>query len=261
MPFDWFTIVAQIINFAILLWLLRRFLYRPILNGLDARELRLKKILQDANDKDTEAQKRQEHFESKLHELEQQRSLVLEKAQDEALEKRKELFDSAQKAADDMLRKRLISLQSELKNLQHDVLNKNVKEVYAIARKLLTDLAGIELQQAMVEKFIVQLGALQDNQRSTMFSALQASNGLVTVRTAFVLTDEQKDLIKHTLKRLISDKQHPVITLNFSHVPGLIAGLELSIGGWKLVWSIHAYLESLQERVKESLEHQYVSMV
>jgi len=51
MPFDWFTIAAQIVNFTILLWLLKRFLYRPILDGLDARELRLKKILEQANAK------------------------------------------------------------------------------------------------------------------------------------------------------------------------------------------------------------------
>lgn len=261
MPFDWFTIAAQIINFAILLWLLRHFLYRPILDGLDAREQRLNKILEDANNKNSEAQQRQEHFESKLYELEQQRASVLEKAQDEAFEKRKELIDSAHQAADDMLRKRLVSLQSELKNLQHDVINKNVKEVYAIARKLLNDLAGKELQQAMVDKFIVQLGSLQDQQRTSMLSALQSSNGLVTVRTAFDLADEQKDLLTHSLEMLVGNEPKQVIKLDFSHVTGLVAGLELSIGGWKLAWSIHAYLETLQERVKESLEHVDVSMV
>ncbi|HAB91660.1 MAG TPA: F0F1 ATP synthase subunit B, partial [Pseudomonas sp.] len=38
MSIDWITVLAQIANFLVLLWLLKRFLYRPILDGIDARE-------------------------------------------------------------------------------------------------------------------------------------------------------------------------------------------------------------------------------
>ena len=38
MPIDWFTVVAQAINFLILVWLLKRFLYKPILHAIDERE-------------------------------------------------------------------------------------------------------------------------------------------------------------------------------------------------------------------------------
>ena len=38
MLIDWFTIIAQALNFLILAWLLKRFLYRPVLNALDERE-------------------------------------------------------------------------------------------------------------------------------------------------------------------------------------------------------------------------------
>jgi len=38
MLIDWFTVVAQVINFLILVWLMKRFLYKPILNAIAARE-------------------------------------------------------------------------------------------------------------------------------------------------------------------------------------------------------------------------------
>jgi F-type H+-transporting ATPase subunit b len=37
MLIDWFTVGAQVLNFLILVWLLKRFLYGPILDAIDAR--------------------------------------------------------------------------------------------------------------------------------------------------------------------------------------------------------------------------------
>ncbi|MFQ3186924.1 MAG: F-type H+-transporting ATPase subunit b, partial [Marinomonas primoryensis] len=51
MLIDWFTVIAQLINFLVLVWLLKRFLYRPILNAIDAREKRIADELADADEK------------------------------------------------------------------------------------------------------------------------------------------------------------------------------------------------------------------
>ena len=51
MLIDWFTVGAQAVNFLILVWLLRQFLYKPILNAIDAREKRIASELADANAK------------------------------------------------------------------------------------------------------------------------------------------------------------------------------------------------------------------
>ena len=48
MLIDWFTVGAQVLNFLILVWLLKRFLYKPILNAIDAREKRIAAELADA---------------------------------------------------------------------------------------------------------------------------------------------------------------------------------------------------------------------
>ena len=58
MLIDWFTVGAQALNFIILVWLLKRFLYKPILNAVDAREKRIAAELADADAKKAEAQKR-----------------------------------------------------------------------------------------------------------------------------------------------------------------------------------------------------------
>ncbi|MFT7314341.1 MAG: F-type H+-transporting ATPase subunit b, partial [Paraglaciecola sp.] len=105
MPIDWFTVGAQIINFLILIWLLKRFLYHPILDALDAREQKINDILQDANASNADAKKLKTALEHEQQQLEQHRLLTLNKVNEEAAIQRKKLFAAAQTAADDMLRK------------------------------------------------------------------------------------------------------------------------------------------------------------
>nr|WP_297349846.1 F0F1 ATP synthase subunit delta [uncultured Glaciecola sp.] len=253
MPFDWFTIAAQIINFSVLLWLLRYFLYRPILNKLDAREMRLKKTLDEANTKNADAEQRQHICQHKEAELEQQRAAIMEKAETEAKQQRIKLVACAQQDADEILRKRMESTQSVLRNLEHTVLSQNIEEVYATAAKILDDLAGVKLEQAIVDKFLNQLKGLSGKHYERLSEAMQKADQLV-VRSAFPLNDEYKTDIERTLTELLSKQNQPCLTLDFVCVPKLMAGLELSVGGWKLAWSIHDHLKKLQDRVNDVIQ-------
>ena len=80
MLIDWFTVGAQAINFIILVWLLKRFLYKPILDAVDAREKRVATELADADAKKAEAEKERDEFQHKNEEFDQQRAALLIKA-------------------------------------------------------------------------------------------------------------------------------------------------------------------------------------
>lgn len=89
---DWFTVIAQVINFLILVWLLKRFLYKPILNAIDAREKRVADELANADTKKAEAEKEKEEFKHKNEEFDQQRSALLNKAKEDAKAERQRFF-------------------------------------------------------------------------------------------------------------------------------------------------------------------------
>ena len=84
MPIDWFTVVAQAINFLILVWLLKRFLYRPILHAIDERKKGIANQLAEAEAKKAEAQKERDDFQHKNEEFDQERAALLKKVTDEA---------------------------------------------------------------------------------------------------------------------------------------------------------------------------------
>src|SRR5471030_2228438 len=121
MLIDWFTVVAQVVNFPILVWLLKRFLYRPILNAIDAREKKIAKELADADAKKAEAQKERDEFQHKNEEFEQQRTALMNKATEEAKNERQQLLDEARQAADTLSAKRQEALRNDAHNLNQAI--------------------------------------------------------------------------------------------------------------------------------------------
>jgi F-type H+-transporting ATPase subunit b len=99
MTIDWFTILAQAINFLILVWLMKRFLYKPILNAIDARGKKAAAELADIQEKDAQVKKERAELEKKSEAFDQQRSELLNKVVNEAKGERRKILEEAGKAA------------------------------------------------------------------------------------------------------------------------------------------------------------------
>ena len=153
MLIDWFTVGAQIVNFLILVWLLKHFLYKPILDAIDAREKKIAAELADADTKRTEAEKERTDFENKNKTFDQQRSALIAKATDEAKAERERLVDQAKKDADGLRASQMDALRSDQIRLGSEITLLAEKEVFAIARKTLTDLATVSLEERVGEVF------------------------------------------------------------------------------------------------------------
>src|SRR5208282_6802242 len=117
MLIDWFTVGAQALNFIILVWLLKRFLYKPILDAVDAREKRIAAELADADKQKAAARLEREEFQHKNEEFDKQRTELLKIATAEAQSERQRLLEEARRAADALSSKRREALRSDAKSL------------------------------------------------------------------------------------------------------------------------------------------------
>ena len=117
MLIDWYTVGAQALNFVILVWLMKHFLYKPVLRAIDTREKLIATELADAAAKKAEAHKERDEFEHKNEELDQQRAALLKKATDDANAERQRLLDQARQAANALSAKRQETLRNDAKNL------------------------------------------------------------------------------------------------------------------------------------------------
>jgi F-type H+-transporting ATPase subunit b len=252
MLIDWFTIIAQVLNFLILVWLLKHFLYKPILNAIDAREKKVADELANADAKKAEAQKEKDEFKRKNEEFDQQSSALLNRAKDEAKAESQRLLEEARNSASDLRSKQQEALRNDKQNLNQAISRRAQQEVFAIARKTLKDLAGTSLEERTVEVFTQRLRELKGEEKEQLASALSAPPGQVFIRTAFELPQAQRELIKKTIKETLGIE----IQTRFETAPALISGIDLTANGQKVEWSIADYLTSLENGIEELLKEQ-----
>jgi F-type H+-transporting ATPase subunit b len=252
MLIDWFTVGAQTLNFLILVWLMKRFLYKPILHAIDERDKRIAAELADADAKRAEAQRERDEFQKKNAQFDRQRAGLLERAMDEVNAERHRLLDEARRAADALRGKRQDALQREQQALNDEITRRAQEEIFAIARQALTDLAGTSLEERMSEMFIHRLRELKGAAKETLAKGLEALSGPVIVRSAFDLPSQQRATIEQALHEIFSRK----LQVRFETAPNLISGIELTTDGHKVAWSVSDYLASLETSVSELLQQQ-----
>lgn len=250
MLIDWFTVGAQVVNFLILVWLLKRFLYRPILNAIDVREKRIAAELADAAAKQTGAQKERDEFQHKNEEFDRQRAALLRQATDEAKAERQRLLDDAREAAADLSAKRQETLRNDAHNLNQAISRRTQQEVFAIARKALMDLATTSLEECLAEVFIRRLQEMDGKTKAGLTAALKTASNPALVRSAFDLPAEQRAAIQKALNAAFSGEIH----VRFATAPDLVSGIELTTNGHKVAWSIADYLMSLEKAVVDLLK-------
>jgi F-type H+-transporting ATPase subunit b len=253
---DWFTIVAQALNFLILVWLMKRFLYKPVLDAIDEREKRIATELANADAKKAEAQKEHDEFQHKNTEFDQQRAALLSKATDEARAEGQRLLEEARKAAVDLSSKRQEALKNEEQTLHQAIRQRTQQEVFAIARKALQDLATASLEERLGEVFTRRLRELNGKAKEALGEAIKTASDPAVVHSTFGLPAEQRAAIQNALNETFSAE----VRVQFETAPDLIGGIELTTNGQKVAWSIAEYLTSLEEGVDELLkranEHQ-----
>jgi F-type H+-transporting ATPase subunit b len=250
MLIDWFTVIAQLLNFFILVWLMKRFLYKPILCAIDEREQRIVTELESADTKKSEAQKSVDEYNHKHREFEHQCSAISRITIDETAIECKRLLDEARNAAGALSSRQQEALRIENQSLEKNVSHRIKQEVFAITRKALSDLAGTILEDQMVDVFTRRLSELDAAEKNQLVSTLNTSHNTVIVCTAFYLSPEQNVSVVSAIKENLGAE----VQVRFETSPELVSGIELTLNGQKIAWSITDYMTSFDKGVDQFLE-------
>ena len=138
--------------------------------------------------------------------------------------------------------KRQEALRNEQRNLSQEIIRWSQKEVFAITRKTLADLAGTSLEERMGDVFVAR-AALSGAAKEQMATAFKTSNDTVSVHSAFDLPPAQRTAIESAVKESFAPDAH----VQFETAPELVSGIEVSTNGQKVAWSIADYLSTLEK--------------
>jgi F-type H+-transporting ATPase subunit b len=246
MLIDWFTVTAQVLNFLVLVWLLKRFLYRPILDTMNAREQKIATQLRDAEAQKAEAAAERQGLRAARAEFEAQKDALLRHAQAEAEATGQQLNEAARQEVEARRTKWYETLRDEQTRLSAEFSRRVQDEVFAIARRTLQDLAGEQLEEQIASTFATRLRALDGDEKKQIASLLRTSRCPLQIRSAFDLPAPTRVEIENAIKKDLACD----VPVEFQQAADLVAGIELVMDGHRISWSIRGYLSSLAESVK-----------
>jgi len=248
MHIDWFVLLAQIVNFMILVWLLKFFLYGRIVKAIDERQARLVAAREEADRRKDEAEAASKEYENKNRSLDDKMSTMLDDARVKADEERAKLTERARNEVDDLKKAWKDTLTSEKTAFLNDLKSRAGSHVQESVRKILRDLADVSLEERIVLSFMDRLKNA-DAETLEMLKQADLETG-VTVRTSFEVEEELEKKLVRYLKSLVAEG----VPLIHEVIPDEIAGIELVAMGKKISWSVGEYLDDLKQRFGEALK-------
>jgi F-type H+-transporting ATPase subunit b len=246
---DWFTVAAQTLNFIILVWLMKRVLYKPIMAAIDARETLVAAELAEAAGKMNAANKAAAEFKLKNENFERDRAALMTRAEEEAKARSNSLLEAARVAAEALQSKRRDAWQHELTDFSESLKHRALQAFFALSRRAFKDLADSTLEAQVAAVFCERLRAMKKEDKSKLSTAIQASTQPVSVRSAFPLPLH----LQNTLQAAIDTVFERSVALRFEVASPLIVGIELTAQGQRVGWSIVEYLTAFEGDVADAL--------
>lgn len=253
MTFDAFTFVAQIINFIILVLLLRHFLYKRIVKVMDEREQNIKNRIEEAEQKKEEAEEEKKNYSQKKQELDEKKEDMISRAQKEAEEKKKGLVEKARQDVEQTRKRWRESLNRQKKMFLDDLQRRTGEEVFAVARKVLRDLADEDLEKHIAETFLRRIRNLKDEEKERLKESLKEADQKAVILSRFKMPESFRRKAEKTVKEVLGKNTR----LSFKSAEDLIGGVELEAGDRKTAWGIDIYLGELEEKMSEIFEQKF----
>lgn len=250
MLIDWFTVGSQLINFIILLVLLKYFLYGRIIRAMDEREEKIRSRLEEAEDKKNEAEEEVRKYQKKNDELENKRNEILSQAKAEAEKQKKTLFREIRVESDSRRKRWLESIENEKQAFLTDLRQMFSQHVYAVAKKTVRDLTDEALEKKIVSAFAKQIRTADEDQMKTLADSLKKSNADLRVFSGFEMSSNYREKIAKS----IHDKMGADIGIEFETSSRMGLDLELRTEGHRFSWGAQDYLDRLEQAVQQTLE-------
>lgn len=241
MLIDWFTVGAQMVNFLLLIVLLQRFLYRPLLAALARREQGIREQLANADQARKQAETEAKALARERETLATNKENLLAAAHSEAAAFKETELARARAEVATKKEQWLTRLGEEEQSFLHRVRLKVGELAFQLSRKVLRDLSGVELEQQLLEELLARDGLLPA-------PATDQPVAQVTVRSGFPLSEEARRGITEKLAT-----GSPGLTPDFEVDSGLGFGIELIIGDHKTVWNLNRYLQDIEAEAQTLL--------
>ena len=213
MQLDWTTFLLEIVNFLVLVWILKRFLYRPVLDMIARRQANIEQTLSEARETETRAAALKTNYEKRLDEWEHEREVARAKLREELAAERQQQRTLEERRAEEFRR------TAEAQALELGA---------AFSTRLLERLASVDLDSRLIDIAIEDLAALPAEQRSALQTAAQEPGASLQLGFAHPVRESEQRRLTAALEQALD----ATLPMSVEVVPELLAGLRITLGPW-----------------------------
>ena len=250
MIINWYTVFFQIVNFLVLVFLLRRFLYGPIVENMAARESKIIEREEAAAQIASEAEVQARDYQQKVATLQERDAEVLAKVKENAEIESRQLLAKAREQVDETHKRWHEAVAREQESFIHNLRSQVGRQACQIARQCLKELADENLETMIWAIFSEKLGQLPPEEKSNLQKAFVGTDKVILSST-FKPTEEKLQKLTTNLSEIFGKK----IQISQQTSTDLICGVELEVGGYRVAWSVAEYLGGIEKEILEHLHH------
>lgn len=231
MGFDWTTFTLEIINFLILVWILQRFLYRPILDVIAKRRAGIEKTLADARHIESEASELKQQNERRLAQWGEEKEAAQSRLLEELAAQREHKMAALETSIAEERERRRVLEERRQRDFQRDLEEQGIAQGAAFSAKFLARTATPELEARLYALLLEDLRSLRAEDRTALVNAAAAAAKLkISVQSAYAFDPGKRA----ELARVLAEVVGKTLPVEYLENPELVAGFLVSIGPWIL---------------------------
>lgn len=228
MELDWVTFALEVVNFLVLIWILQRFLYKPVLAAIARRKAAIEKTLAEASARQADALALEEQYRNRLTDWEREKATLQARVAEEINAQRTRAMTALQEALDQERDKRRVLEEQRVHERQRQIEEQAHAQGVRFAARLLTRLAAPELEARLVGLVLDDLAQLPEETRQALRAACRDAGHKITVTSAFPLAEPSRRALLQGFMDLAQQR----VMGQFKEDERLLAGLRIDIGPW-----------------------------
>lgn len=243
MELSWSTFLLEIINFLVLVWILKRFLYKPVLEVIAQRRTSIENKLDEAQRLHDEADTLKAEYENRLVDWEKERQQARDVLAQELDEERTRQIDAVKMTLAKEREKAQVAESHQHAEAVREIEHRALQQSAQFASRLLAQAAGPELETHLFDLLLDGLSTLTNHQIDAFKAQWGEPPEVIVVVSAYPLPEDKRQRLEDVLTRVTGLS----VPVNYEQTPDLLAGLRVSVGAWVLHANVRDELKGFAE--------------
>ena len=237
-------------NFLILIWILKRFFYKPVLAVIARRRAGIEKTMEEAHSLHNEAEALQKRYESRLTEWHQERQAARKVLDEDIQVERERQMSALQTTLEEEREKSRFVAQRQLEASQLQNEKTALIQGARFASKLLSAVSCPELENRLIDLFLADFSSLSAEHLSKLQDAAGNSPAHILITSAHLLESNRRQSLERTLSQILAVNVNGSVL--YKQDKALLAGIRINAGAWILRANLLDELKGFTDFAHES---------